>query len=85
MNIENKLLKKRDCLLEIELITRVAGWTNVCLTTGGERLFFHVSNVSGVSGYNQVSDLGKALYFLSPDQNDIAYVSEKVDRICYHG
>jgi hypothetical protein len=59
-------LQKRDCPLEIELIPRGAGWTYVCLTTGGERIDFVISNVMG----GQFSDLVRILYFFSPGQYD---------------
>ena len=79
MNIENKLLKKRDCPLEIELILH-AGWTDVYLTVGGEQLFFGISNPTSL-GYEKFSVLAKVLYFLSPDQDDYCYPGDLIEYV----
>ena len=66
MKNEKMMFQKRDCPLKIELVPQGAGWTHVYLITGGERLFFVISNVLG----HQFSTLVRALYFFSPKQND---------------
>jgi hypothetical protein len=68
-------LQKRDCPLEIELIPQGAGWTYLYLTTGGERLFFKISNVME----DQFSDLVRILYFFTPKQDEPGFGNDDID------
>jgi hypothetical protein len=69
-------LQKRDCPLEIELVPRGAGWTYVYLITGGERLFFIISNTMM---REQFSDFVRILYFFTPAQYDLDLPNRFVD------
>ena len=59
-------LKKRDCGISMKLVPYGAGWTDVYLNIGEDKLYFIISSVLG----DTFTDLVRILYFLHPENND---------------
>ena len=59
-------LKKRDCGISMKLVPYGAGWTDVYLNIGEDKLYFIISSVLG----DTFTDLLRILYFLHPENHD---------------
>lgn len=72
-------LKKRDCGISMKLVPYGAGWTDVYLNIGEDKLYFIISAVLG----DTFTDLLRVLYFLHPENNDPEYEENYID--CWEG
>lgn len=72
-------LKKRDCGISMKLVPYGAGWTDVYLNIGEDKLYFIISAAFG----DTFTDLLRILYFLYPDNNDPEHEENFVD--CWEG
>jgi len=74
-------LKKRDCPIEIEILPRGAGWTDISWFVPEqmpEPLILKASDI----GYN-IGDFARALYYLSPNQPELGGDGAKVEIVWY--
>lgn len=72
-------LKKRDCGISMKLVPYGAGWTDVYLNIGEDKLYFIISAVLG----DTFTDLLRVLYFLHPENNDPEHEENYID--CWKG
>lgn len=72
-------LKKRDCGISMKLVPYGAGWSDVYLNIGGDKLYFTISAVLG----DTFTDLLRILYFLHPENNDPENEENYID--CWEG
>ena len=72
-------LKKRDCGISMKLVPYGAGWTDVYLDIGQDKLYFIISYALG----NTFTDLLGILYYLHPYNNDPESDEKYVD--CWWG
>ena len=72
-------LKKRDCGISMKLVPYGAGWTDVYLNIGEDKLYFIISAVLG----DTFTDLLRVLYFLHPENNDPEHEENYID--CWEG
>lgn len=74
-----KELKKRDCDISMKLVPYGAGWTDVYLNIGEDKLYFIISSVLG----DTFTDLLRILYFLHPENHDPENEEDLID--CWWG
>lgn len=72
-------LKKRDCGISMKLVPYGAGWTDVYLSIGEDKLYFIISALLG----DTFTDLLRILYFLHPENNDPEHKENHID--CWEG